>query len=109
MGLSLCVECGEERVLERRVLSRLGGGQILHHPSIQFKLYQGEVLPYNPGTRVWVESTQSETPEGPFQSERGLKLVNLVKRMPAARGNAKEKVAPDRARTDDLGINSPSL
>ena len=29
-----------------------------------------EVLPYNPGTRDWVESTQSETPEAPTQSER---------------------------------------
>ena len=34
--------------------------------SVQFKLYQGEVFPYNPGTRDWVESTQSETTEGPF-------------------------------------------
>ena len=36
-----------------------GGGQILHPPSVQFNLYQGEVLPYNPGTRDWVESTHS--------------------------------------------------
>ena len=42
-----------------------GGVQNLHPPLVQFKLYQGEVLPYNPGTRVWVESTQSETPEAP--------------------------------------------
>ena len=33
-------------------------------------MYQREVLPYNPGTRDWVESTQSETPEAPTQSER---------------------------------------
>ena len=26
-----------------------GGGQILHLPSVQFNLYQGQVLPYNPG------------------------------------------------------------
>ena len=60
---------GPERT--ERGLEESGGGRILHPPSVQFKLYQGEVLPYNPGTRVWVESTQSETPEGPFQSERG--------------------------------------
>ena len=37
-----------------------GGGQILHPPSVQFKLYQGEVLQYKPSTRDWVDSTQSE-------------------------------------------------
>ena len=47
-----------------------GGVQILHPPSVQFNLFQGEVLPYNPGTRDWVESSQSETPEAPTQSER---------------------------------------
>ena len=59
--------------------------QILHPPSVQFKLYQGEVLrrglyqelggihPVSTKvcTRDWVQSTQSETPEGAFQSERG--------------------------------------
>ena len=34
-----------------------GGGQILHPPSVPFKLYQGEVLQYKPGTRDWVESS----------------------------------------------------
>ena len=38
-------------------------------------LYQGEVLPYNPGTRDWVESTQSETPQAPTQSVRGLEAL----------------------------------
>ena len=43
----------------RTVVSALSGGvKILHPPSVQFNLYQGEVLPYNPGTRDWVESTQ---------------------------------------------------
>ena len=49
-------------------------GGILHPPSVQLNLYQGEVLPYNPGTRDWVESTQSETPEAPTQSE----MVKLI-------------------------------
>ena len=48
-----------------------GGGQILHPPSVQFKLYQGEVLQYKPSTRDWVDSTQSETRETAFQSVRG--------------------------------------
>ena len=43
-------------------------GKILPPPSVQFNLYQGEVLPYNPGTRDWVES---ETPQAPTQSARG--------------------------------------
>ena len=38
-------------------------------PLVQFKLYQGEVLPYNPGTRDWVESTQSETPQAPTDDD----------------------------------------
>ena len=60
--------------------------QNLHPPPVQFKLYQGEVLrrglyqglggihpvPTKVCTRDWVQSTQSETPEGAFQSERGL-------------------------------------
>ena len=64
--------------------------QILHPPSVQFKLYQGEVLrrglyqelggihpvPTKVCTRDWVQSTQSETPDGAFQSERG----RLIKR-----------------------------
>ena len=52
-----------------------GGGQILHPPSVQFNLYQGEVLPYNPGTRDWVESTHSETPQAPTQSVRGFSFT----------------------------------
>ena len=48
-----------------------GTGWIPPSPLVQFKLYQGEVLPYNPGTRDWVESTQSETPQAPTQSVRG--------------------------------------
>ena len=48
-----------------------GTGWIPPSPLVQFKLYQGEVLPYNPGTRDWVESTQSETPQAPTQV-RGL-------------------------------------
>ena len=44
---------GHERT--ERGLEESGGGRILHPPSVQFKLYQGEVLPYNPGTRDWVE------------------------------------------------------
>ena len=51
-----------------------GTGWIPPSPLVQFKLYQGEVLPYNPGTRDWVESTQSETPEAPTQSE----MVKLI-------------------------------
>ena len=48
--------------------------QILHPPSVQFKLYQGEVFQYKPGTRDWVESTQTETPEIALRSERGQRL-----------------------------------
>ena len=48
-----------------------GTGWIPPSPLVQFKLYQGEVLQYKPGTRDWVESTQSETPEGTLQSVRG--------------------------------------
>ena len=60
------------------------------HPSVQFKLYQGEVLQYKPGAsdhrcgrmdlalvqidlyQELGESTQSETPESALQSESGL-------------------------------------
>ena len=55
-----------------------GGVQILPPPSVQFKLYQGEVLQYKPGasdhqnrTRHGFESTHSENPQAPTQSERG--------------------------------------
>ena len=51
-----------------------GTGWIPPSPLVQFKLYQGEVLPYNPGTRDWVESTQSETPQAPTQSVRGFRI-----------------------------------
>ena len=44
------------------------GGLVQFNPLVQFNLYQGEVLPYNPGTRDWVES---ETPQAPTQSVRG--------------------------------------
>ena len=54
-----------------RRLEDSGGVQILHPPSVQFKLYQGEVFQYKPGTRDWVESTQTETPESALRSERG--------------------------------------
>ena len=46
-----------------------GGGQILHHPSVQFNLYQGEVLQYKPGTRDWVDSTQSLVQINLYQSQ----------------------------------------
>ena len=49
--------------------------QILHPPSVQFKLYQGEVFQYKPGTRDWVESTQTETPESALRSERGPRCI----------------------------------
>ena len=68
-----------------RRLEDSGGVQILHPPSVQFKLYQGEVLrrglyqelggihpvPTKVCTRDWVQSTQSEIPESALQSERG--------------------------------------
>ena len=40
-------------------------------------MYQGEVFQYKPGTRDWVESTQSETPESALRSERGFR-VNII-------------------------------
>ena len=56
-----------------------GGVQILPPPSVQFKLYQGEVLQYKPGasdhqnrTRHGFESTHSDNPQAPTQSERGM-------------------------------------
>ena len=60
---------GPERT--ERGLEESGGGRILHPPSVQFKLYQGEVFQYKTGTRDWVESTQTETPESALRSERG--------------------------------------
>ena len=53
-----------------------GTGWIPPSPLVQFKLYQGEVPPYNPGTRDWVESTQSETPQAPTQSVR--RMINTA-------------------------------
>ena len=58
-----------------------GTGWIPPSPLVQFKLYQGEVLPYNPSTRDWVESTQSETPQAPTQSVRGGKLIKKIGNM----------------------------
>ena len=46
-------------------------------PFVQFKLYQGDVFQYKPGTRDWVESTQSETPESALRSERGYILSRV--------------------------------
>ena len=61
------------------VFQESGGGGISPPPSVQFKLYQGEVLQYKPGasdhqnrTRHGFESTHSENPQAPTQSERGL-------------------------------------
>ena len=54
-----------------RRLQVSGTGWIPPSPFVQFKLYQGEVFQYKPGTRDWVESTQSETPESALRSERG--------------------------------------
>ena len=54
------------------VIQDSGGVQILPPPSVQFKLYQGEVLQYKPSTRDWVDSTKSEIRETAFQSVRGL-------------------------------------
>ena len=62
--------------------------QILHPTSVQFKLYQREVLrrylyqklggihpvPTKVCTRDWVESTQTETPESALRSERGTRV-----------------------------------
>ena len=60
--------------IHARTVRRLqvsGTGWIPPSPFVQFKLYQGEVFQYKPGTRDWVESTQSETPESALRSERG--------------------------------------
>ena len=62
-----------------------GTGWIPPSPLVQFKLYQGEVLPYNPGTRDWVESTMSETPQAPTQSVRGTFKTVLAYGIPTAR------------------------
>ena len=68
------------------VFQESGGGGFSPPPSVQFKLYQGEVLQYNPGasdhqnrTRHGFESTHSENPQAPTQSERG--CANCIPRL----------------------------
>ena len=63
-----------DRARTERRLQVSGTGWIPPSPFVQFKLYQGEVFQYKPGTRDWVESTQSETPESALRSERGFRL-----------------------------------
>ena len=66
-----------------RRLQVSGTGWIPPSPFVQFKLYQGEVFQYKPGTRDWVESTQSETPESALRSERGLECAQAMIEMRA--------------------------
>ena len=88
MGMMMFITiCDTIHARTELVFQESGGGGISPPPSVQFKLYQGEVLQYKPGasdhqnrTRHGFESTHSENPQAPTQSERGMLDLGMARK-----------------------------